>query len=125
MPRRSWKRGKPKANELVIVWFPGPSSAGGIADYADVAALRKRMSFTGRERAMMTRTVDVTKESPDLKGLLSLVADGTEVLLTEGPTPVARLVPVGKRVAGLHAGLVWTSEDFDEPLPDEFWVGST
>lgn len=74
---------------------------------------------------MMTRTVDVTKESPDLKGLLSLVADGTEVLLTEGPTPVARLVPVGKRVAGLHAGLVWTSEDFDEPLPDEFWVGST
>ena len=74
---------------------------------------------------MMTRTVDVTKESPDLKGLLSLVADGNEVLLTEGLTPVARLVPVGKRVAGLHAGLVWTSEDFDEPLPDEFWVGST
>lgn len=74
---------------------------------------------------MMTRTVGVTKESPDLKGLLSLVADGTEVLLTEGLTPVARLVPVGKRVAGSHAGLLWASEDFDEPLPDDFWMGNS
>ena len=72
----------------------------------------------------MTRTVDVTKDSPDLKGLLSLVADGTEVLLTDGAIPVARLVPVGKRVAGLHAGFIWASEDFDEPLPDEFWMGN-
>ena len=72
----------------------------------------------------MTRMIDVTKESPDLKGLLSLVADGTEVVLTEGFTPVARLIPVGKRVAGLHAGVIWASEDFDEPLPDEFWMGN-
>ncbi|MDZ7706111.1 MAG: hypothetical protein U5L04_16700 [Trueperaceae bacterium] len=27
------------------------------------------------------------------------------------------------RVAGLHAGEGWLSEDFDEPLPDEFWLG--
>ncbi len=27
------------------------------------------------------------------------------------------------RVAGLHAGLIWTSDDFDDPLPDEFWFG--
>ena len=73
---------------------------------------------------MLTRTFDVRKESPDLKGLLSLVADGTEVVLTEGDTPIARLVPVGKRVTGLHAGAIWTSEDFDEPLPDEFWTGN-
>jgi hypothetical protein len=26
------------------------------------------------------------------------------------------------RIAGLHPGTIWTSEDFDEPLPDEFWV---
>jgi antitoxin (DNA-binding transcriptional repressor) of toxin-antitoxin stability system len=76
------------------------------------------------EEAMLTRTIDVRKEPPDLKGLLSLVADGTEVVLTEGDTPIARLVPVGKRVTGLHAGAIWTSEDFDEPLPDEFWTGN-
>jgi len=76
------------------------------------------------EEEMLTRTFDVRKEPPDLKGLLSLVADGTEVVLTEGDTPIARLVPVGKRVTGLHAGAIWTSEDFDEPLPDEFWTGN-
>ncbi len=27
------------------------------------------------------------------------------------------------RVAGLHAGMAWMSDDFDEPLPDEFWLG--
>lgn len=26
------------------------------------------------------------------------------------------------RVAGLHQGAIWTSDDFDEPLPDEFWT---
>lgn len=29
-----------------------------------------------------------------------------------------------QRKAGLHAGAIWTSEDFDEPLPDEFWTGT-
>ncbi|WP_293121381.1 DUF2281 domain-containing protein [Moorena sp. SIO4G3] len=31
--------------------------------------------------------------------------------------------PLPPRVFGLHAGLVEISEDFDEPLPDEFWLG--
>ena len=73
---------------------------------------------------MSTQTIDVNKATTDLKGLLSLVAEGTEVVLTEGDTPVARLVPMGKRVAGLHSGVIWTSEDFDEPLPEEFWTGN-
>lgn len=73
---------------------------------------------------MSTKTIDVKKKLPDLKGLLSLVADGKEVVFTEGNTPIARLVPISKRVSGLHAGAVWTSEDFDEPLPDEFWTGN-
>ncbi|MEW6217952.1 MAG: toxin-antitoxin (TA) system antitoxin [Thermodesulfobacteriota bacterium] len=73
---------------------------------------------------MLTKTVDVKEGLPELKGLLSLVADGTEVVLVEGDTPIARLLPVTKRVAGLHTGSIWTSEDFDEPLPDAFWTGS-
>ena len=28
------------------------------------------------------------------------------------------------RVAGLHRGAAWVSEDFDQPLPDEFWMGN-
>jgi hypothetical protein len=28
-----------------------------------------------------------------------------------------------QRVLGLHEGMVWMSDDFDEPLPDAFWLG--
>jgi mRNA-degrading endonuclease RelE of RelBE toxin-antitoxin system len=28
-----------------------------------------------------------------------------------------------KRVMGLHKGQIWMSEDFNDPLPDEFWMG--
>jgi hypothetical protein len=28
------------------------------------------------------------------------------------------------RVPGLHAGAAWISEDFDDPLPDDFWAGT-
>lgn len=27
------------------------------------------------------------------------------------------------RVFDLHPGAMWTSDDFDDPLPDEFWLG--
>ena len=27
------------------------------------------------------------------------------------------------RIAGLHAGQTWVSDDFDAPLPDSFWLG--
>jgi len=74
---------------------------------------------------MLTKTIDIKKKPPDLKILLSLVADGTEIVITDNDTPIARLVQIGKRVAGLHAGTIRMSDDFDEPLPDEFWTGNT
>ena len=60
--------------------------------------------------------------------LLSLALAGNEVILTEDNKPVARLIPVPSsnkiRVAGLNRGAAWMSDDFDEPLPDEFWTGA-
>lgn len=76
----------------------------------------------------MTRTVNIDEAKNQLQDLLALALDGDEVIITEGGKPLARLVPVTsapakkKRVAGLNRGAIWTSEDFDEPLPDEFWV---
>ena len=76
---------------------------------------------------MLTKTVDVQENETTLQGLLALVWDGAEVLLTAGDTPLARLVPVEKplhpRVFDLHPDAIWTSDDFDDPLPDEFWLG--
>jgi antitoxin (DNA-binding transcriptional repressor) of toxin-antitoxin stability system len=75
-----------------------------------------------RSKRMTTITVEVKKADPKLKKLLSQVAEGKEVLFKEGDQLVARLVPVGKRVPGLHAGTIKISKDFNDPLPDEFWA---
>ncbi|MEK7879066.1 MAG: 4-hydroxy-tetrahydrodipicolinate synthase, partial [candidate division NC10 bacterium] len=42
-------------------------------------------------------------------------------LIKEMVPVVSASVP---RIAGLHSGSIWTSDDFDEPLPEAFWVGS-
>lgn len=76
---------------------------------------------------MQTKTVDVHEAQTRLVELLLLVAAGTEIIVTEGSTPLARIVPMGGttlRIAGLHPGAIWTSEDFDEPLSEEFWTGT-
>ena len=77
---------------------------------------------------METKLIDVKKENMPLQKLLELVASGLDVVLTEGKSPVARLVPVSRKVKtphvlGLHAGKIWISPDFDDPLPDSFWLG--
>jgi antitoxin (DNA-binding transcriptional repressor) of toxin-antitoxin stability system len=75
---------------------------------------------------MVTKTIDV--HEAELDELLRLVEAGTEVILTEENTPIARLMPIdasiAPRVAGLHREAIVTSEDFDEPLSDELWTGT-
>ncbi len=77
---------------------------------------------------MAAKTVDIQEAQSHLKELLTLVSTGTEIILIEGDTPVARLVapepPSMPRLAGLHQGAMYTSEDFDAPLPDTFWTGN-
>ncbi len=77
---------------------------------------------------METKTVEIQEADLHLKELVSLVGTGTEVVLTQGSTPMARLVPIKKksiqiRVAGLHQGSMSPSSDFDAPLPEAFWTG--
>ncbi len=77
---------------------------------------------------MFTKTVDVSEAQKRLMELLSLVSEGSEVILTESNKPLARLVPIASptapRVAGLHIGSIWISDDFDEPLPEDLWMGT-
>ena len=74
---------------------------------------------------MTTATVELQDAQTQWYELIQLVRAGNEVLLTEAQKPVMRLVPInngGKpRVAGLHAGMGWMSDDFDAALPDSFW----
>lgn len=75
---------------------------------------------------MPTTTIDVKTKRLSLSDLITRVQAGEEILLVDGETPLARVVPAAPkpaRVAGLHAGQIWAGDDFDEPLPDEFWTG--
>lgn len=76
---------------------------------------------------MMRETVDVKELATRLTELLTLVSEGSEITLLEGRRPVARLVPmagvVPTRIPGLHAGMAWASDDFDDPLPESLWTG--
>ncbi len=73
---------------------------------------------------MTTKMVDIRTVRPDLKELLSLVEEGTEIIFLEDGTPVARLVAFRQRIAGLHRGAISVSSSFDEPLSDDFWMGN-
>ena len=76
----------------------------------------------------MTKTVSLNEAQTQLRGLLALARNGDEVIIEENGEPAARIVPIQKnepkeRVLGLREGQVWTSDDFDEDLPDSFWLG--
>ncbi|HLM61068.1 MAG TPA: type II toxin-antitoxin system prevent-host-death family antitoxin [Pyrinomonadaceae bacterium] len=76
----------------------------------------------------MTKTVSLNEAQTQLQGLLALARSGDEVIIEENGEPLARIVPIQKnepkeRVLGLREGQVWTSDDFDEELPDSFWLG--
>ncbi len=69
---------------------------------------------------MYTETVDVHEAQADFTKLLSLVLKGVEVVLVRDNVPLARLSPIASsnepRVARLHQGAIWTSDDFDGPV---------
>ncbi len=77
---------------------------------------------------MITKTVSVYDARRQLSELLKLALEGNDVIIVENNKPLARLVPISednqRRIAGLNKGKIWVSEDFDEPLPEEFWTGS-
>ena len=74
---------------------------------------------------MAVITVDVGKTPTQLADLLSLTQQGTEVIIAKGGQPLAKLMPIPKlRIGSLNPGSITITEDFDAPLPDEFWAGT-
>lgn len=73
----------------------------------------------------MSKTVDIQEAQKNLSELLALAQAGDEVVIVENNQPLAKLVPIARRtrIPGLNKGAMTASKDFDEPLPDEFWVG--
>jgi antitoxin (DNA-binding transcriptional repressor) of toxin-antitoxin stability system len=72
--------------------------------------------------------IDVQDLPAQLTEVVKLASAGTEVIVTEGNVPRAMLVPLPSgrpRVLGLHEGSMQIADDFDDPLPDDFWTGGT
>jgi antitoxin (DNA-binding transcriptional repressor) of toxin-antitoxin stability system len=99
---------------------------------------------------MKTKQYDLLHHSSDLNELLAEITEDTEIVITKGNIPIARLLPtdvdalirtpssktaiqietggdtspnVLTRKPNLHLGAFLSSDDFDEPLPDSFWLG--
>ena len=82
----------------------------------------------------MTRTISIEDAQQQFAQLLAMASQGAEVVITQSEKPVARLMPaieaqtvvqaeLPKRIFGLNRGTIWVSDDFDDPLPDSFWLG--
>jgi antitoxin (DNA-binding transcriptional repressor) of toxin-antitoxin stability system len=70
----------------------------------------------------MTTTIDVQELPARFAEIYSLAESGTEVIVTEGNIPRARLVPLTlgqPRIPGLHRGAMIAADDFDAPLDPE------
>ena len=76
----------------------------------------------------MVKTIDLDTATFSIEQLLEQLTPETEIVLTRGDVPVARITTAGNgspkpRVLGLHAGQGWMSDDFTDELPDTFWLG--
>jgi prevent-host-death family protein len=73
-----------------------------------------------------TKRVSLADASAQPAELIRLPRQGIEVIITDAGTPLVRLVPADAldqpRIAGLNAGEVWMSDDFDAELPELYEV---
>ena len=78
---------------------------------------------------MAPRIVTVEEAGTRLRELIGLAEQGEEVVIAYEDQPKVKLVPIRrapqKRVFGQHRGKIWMRPDFDEPLPESFWLSGT
>lgn len=79
---------------------------------------------------MAAKTVTIEEAERHLGELIEKIDEGDELVISKNDRPVAKLValPGAKpaedlppRTVGDFRGALWIAEDFDDPLPDEFW----
>ncbi|OQW99702.1 MAG: hypothetical protein BWK80_62615 [Desulfobacteraceae bacterium IS3] len=86
-----------------------------------------RLSYEQRQMLidiLSKRQTEERREEPPENARESVKSFHAGELKTESSDELtAKLIPAEQRVAGLHSGRIHISEDFDEPLPEEFWTG--
>ena len=78
---------------------------------------------------MSPTIVPVEEAGARLLELIGLAEQGEEVVIAYEDQPKVKLVPIRpvpqRRVFGQHRGKIRMRSDFDEPLPESFWVNGT
>jgi antitoxin (DNA-binding transcriptional repressor) of toxin-antitoxin stability system len=73
------------------------------------------------------KTVTLQEAQQDLAELMVLVGQGEDVLITHATLPSVKLVALShvsqKRQFGQFLGKAQMSDDFNDPLPESFWLG--
>ena len=73
------------------------------------------------------KTIEMQTEPTSLEALVDLARKESGIVLTKSGEPIAQVIPMPaktkQRVSPLHPGAWEVSDDFDKPLPDEFWLG--
>ncbi len=76
---------------------------------------------------MPVKTITLDDAAVRLPELVTRASEGEQIIIAENEHPLARLVPFAEaesdRAFGQARGRIHVSEDFDEPLPDDFWLG--
>jgi antitoxin (DNA-binding transcriptional repressor) of toxin-antitoxin stability system len=66
--------------------------------------------------------VSLIEAAANLSDLVQAAIDGEEVILLNGDRPAIKFTPIASvkqdRKPGSAKGLIWMSDDFDEPLED-------
>jgi antitoxin (DNA-binding transcriptional repressor) of toxin-antitoxin stability system len=78
---------------------------------------------------MSPKIVPVEEAGVRLRERIGLAEQGEAVAIGYEDQPKVKLVPnrpaPQKRVFGQHRGQSWMRLDFDEPLPESFWLSGT
>ena len=77
---------------------------------------------------MATKNITLEEADDHLRELVNQIKPGDEVIITQDDQPKVKLVPVSgkaarkERVFDQHPDKAWMSDDFNAPLPDNFWL---
>ena len=76
---------------------------------------------------MATKNVTLEEADGHLSELLELVAKGDEIVITKDNRLKAKLISLSAtsriRAFGQYKGKIHIHKDFDQSLPDSFWLG--
>ena len=71
---------------------------------------------------MITQKINISESNLPISQLIEKVETGSEIILTKGDKPVARISKISETKKNIHFGVlkgkVKISSDFDDPLPE-------